>query len=135
MGYPPQGNNVNVPGQVAGDILYFNGTTGKWERTAALKITASGVATPQDQSVFGLLLGRYSAGFAGAAIKFVDTTGGANHPTFLTFQSNDGVDRFLIHNDSIIQFGAYTAGAATDSTGYITVKDLLGNTRKLMVQA
>jgi hypothetical protein len=38
MSYPPQGNNVNVPGQVSGDTLYFNGTTGKWERTGAFKI-------------------------------------------------------------------------------------------------
>lgn len=33
------------------------------------------------------------------------------------------------------RFGVYTAGAATDSTGYITIKDSAGNTRKLMVQA
>lgn len=32
-------------------------------------------------------------------------------------------------------FGSYTAGAATDSTGYITIIDAAGNTRKLMVQA
>jgi len=34
-----------------------------------------------------------------------------------------------------IKFGAYSAGAATDSTGYITILDAAGNTRKLMVQA
>lgn len=34
-----------------------------------------------------------------------------------------------------VKFGAYTAGAATDSTGYITIKDAAGNLRKLMVQA
>lgn len=34
-----------------------------------------------------------------------------------------------------MRFGVYTAGAAADSTGYITVKDSAGNTRKLMVQA
>lgn len=35
----------------------------------------------------------------------------------------------------VFRFGTYTGGAATDSTGYITVKDEAGNSRKLMVQA
>jgi len=35
----------------------------------------------------------------------------------------------------VLKFGTYTGGAATDSTGYITIKDAAGNTRKLMVQA
>jgi hypothetical protein len=34
-----------------------------------------------------------------------------------------------------IKFGTYTAGAATDSTGYIDILDAAGNARKLMVQA
>jgi hypothetical protein len=34
-----------------------------------------------------------------------------------------------------IRFGTYTAGAATDSTGYITIKDAGGTLRKIMVQA
>lgn len=34
-----------------------------------------------------------------------------------------------------VKFGTYTAGAATDSTGYITILDAAGNIRKLMVQA
>lgn len=34
-----------------------------------------------------------------------------------------------------IKFGTYTAGAATDSTGYISILDAAGNARKLMVQA
>ena len=34
-----------------------------------------------------------------------------------------------------VKFGTYTGGAATDSTGYITILDAAGNTRKLMVQA
>jgi len=35
----------------------------------------------------------------------------------------------------VLKFGAYNAGVAGDSTGYITIKDGAGNTRKLMVQA
>ena len=34
-----------------------------------------------------------------------------------------------------VRFGTYAAGAATDSTGYIEIKDNGGTTRKLMVQA
>lgn len=41
----------------------------------------------------------------------------------------------LTSGTGVIKFGSYTAGAATDSTGYITIKDAAGNTRKLMVQA
>ena len=35
----------------------------------------------------------------------------------------------------LLKVGSYTAGAATDSTGYITIKDAGGTSRKLMVQA
>lgn len=35
----------------------------------------------------------------------------------------------------VVKFGTYSAGAATDSTGYITIKDSGGTSRKLMVQA
>lgn len=34
-----------------------------------------------------------------------------------------------------VKFGAYTNTPATDSTGFITILDAAGNTRKLMVQA
>lgn len=44
-------------------------------------------------------------------------------------------DIYLNPNGGVVQFGTYTVGAATDSTGYITIKDAAGNTRKLMVQA
>jgi len=36
---------------------------------------------------------------------------------------------------SHIRFGQYSGGAASDSIGYISVKDAAGNARKLMVQA
>lgn len=35
----------------------------------------------------------------------------------------------------LLSLGSYTAGAATDSTGYITIKDAGGTSRKVMVQA
>lgn len=34
-----------------------------------------------------------------------------------------------------VKFGTYTGTPATDSTGYITIKDAAGNTRKVMIQA
>ena len=35
----------------------------------------------------------------------------------------------------VLKFGTYTAGVATDSTGYVTITDAGGTARKLMVQA
>ncbi len=58
-----------------------------------------------------------------------------------THNQTDGVittgkgDLFLSPAGGEVKFGTYTAGAATDSTGYITIIDAAGNIRKLMVQA
>jgi len=41
----------------------------------------------------------------------------------------------LLGGTDKIKFGAYSAGAASDSTGYILIEDKDGNERKLMVQA
>jgi len=64
---------------------------------------------------------------------------GANasgHPTILAEGSDTNIDLiFTPKGTGNMRFGTYTAGAATDSTGYITVKDSGGTTRKLMVQA
>ena len=55
----------------------------------------------------------------------------------LTIKANetDAAPTIKLKGNEYIYFGTYTAGAATDSTGYITIKDAAGNTRKLMVQA
>lgn len=34
-----------------------------------------------------------------------------------------------------LHLGEYTSGAATDSTGFILIKDAAGNDRKVMIQA
>ena len=39
------------------------------------------------------------------------------------------------HGTGNVKFGTYAAAIATESTGYITIKDAAGNSRKLMVQA
>jgi hypothetical protein len=59
----------------------------------------------------------------------------------LTHDQTDGVittgkgDLFLNPAGGEVKFGTYTSGAATDSTGYITIIDAGGTPRKLMVQA
>lgn len=80
---------------------------------------------------------------AGSAIHFIDgltdalkflynTAGNVYEITSVV----DGKDLALLTTGTgVLKFGTYTAGAATDSTGYITIKDAAGNTRKLMVQA
>lgn len=63
------------------------------------------------------------------AISFVD-------PDAIIGNSTMNKDTYLrTLGTGVIKFGTYTAGAATDSIGYITIKDAAGNTRKLMVQA
>jgi len=42
---------------------------------------------------------------------------------------------FVPNGTGKVKFGTYAAGVATESTGYITILDAAGNTRKLMVQA
>ena len=64
---------------------------------------------------------------------------GANaggNPTILAEGASTDIDlAFTPKGTGTMRFGTYTAGAATDSTGYITIKDSGGTTRKLMVQA
>lgn len=58
---------------------------------------------------------------------------GDNQTRLFSTQANK--DIYLNPNGGKVKFGTYTAGAATDSTGYITIKDEGGTARKLMVQA
>lgn len=55
----------------------------------------------------------------------------ANGATNYSFYGNTGT----FFNAGGMQFGTYTGGAAVTSTGYITIVDAGGTTRKLMVQA
>ena len=47
----------------------------------------------------------------------------------------DGAGDVWLISAGNVRMGTYSAGAATDSTGYITIKDAGGTSRKLMVQA
>jgi hypothetical protein len=78
------------------------------------------------------------SGGTAVIFKYGVTDAGYVNMTATTFglvsYSNRDID--LIPNGTgVVKFGTYTAGAATDSTGYITIKDAAGNTRKLMIQA
>ena len=55
----------------------------------------------------------------------------------LTIYANltDATPTIKLVGNEYVYFGTYSAGAATDSTGYITIKDAAGTVRKLMVQA
>ena len=68
---------------------------------------------------------------AGSFLSFIRTGTDA----ILTGETaNDNIS-LLPTGTGKVKFGTYTAGAATDSTGFITILDAAGNTRKLMVQA
>lgn len=59
-------------------------------------------------------------------------TGGGD---FLILSYDNKDIQFTPNGTGKVRFGTYTGGAATDSTGYITILDNGGATRKLMVQA
>lgn len=77
---------------------------------------------------------------AGYAIAFYD--GSTNYLNIIystpDIQINPLVNKNVFLNPTgtgRVKFGTYTAGAATDSTGYIDIIDAGGTARKLMVQA
>lgn len=114
--------NGNVTGQIAPqtDLVYNAGGTYRhvFKNDAGTHLQVGGsAATPVNY-----------ARIAGA------NAGG--NPTILAEGASTDIDlAFTPKGTGTMRFGTYTAGAATDSTGYITVKDSGGTTRKLMVQA
>lgn len=60
----------------------------------------------------------------------------ASHDLMNPAGSGTDVDLLLdARGAGLLSLGTYTTGAATDSTGYITLKDAGGTSRKIMVQA
>lgn len=51
---------------------------------------------------------------------------------YILIDANEDIKLLPFRN---VSFGTYAAGAATDSTGYIEIRDAAGTLRKLMVQA
>jgi len=77
-------------------------------------------------------------GSASAPVNYIRIAGAntGGNPTILAEGSGTDIDlAFTPKGTGTMRFGTYTVGAATDSTGYITIKDSGGTTRKLMVQA
>ena len=77
------------------------------------------------------------AKFSYAANRSTIAGGNANGDdlTIVCNTADTNGEIFLDTGTDVVKFGTYTEGAATDSTGYITIKDAAGNSRKLMVQA
>ena len=77
-------------------------------------------------------------GSASTPVNYVRIAGAnaGGNATILAEGSSTDIDlAFTPKGTGTMRFGTYTVGAATDSTGYITIKDSGGTTRKLMVQA
>jgi len=101
--------------------------------------------TRSAHSATGVYLGGSSTAEAGLVV--IPTASGVNKLAATGSTTGNAVSLGASGSDSNIdiaitpkgtgnlKFGTYTAGAATDSTGYITVKDSGGTVRKLMVQA
>jgi hypothetical protein len=72
-----------------------------------------------------------------SATSYIQVAGStADQPSVSAQGSASNIDlTFTPKGTGNVRFGTYTAGAATDSIGYITIKDAAGNSRKLMVQA
>lgn len=136
MGYtPPQlevrkitgGWSMFPPTTTTGDdiIIYPNGT----DTTGYIQILGGNTGT--------ILFQAGTTGyfrFLQSGVESIQLKSDATDTTFDSIATNRNL--FLKTNGSgVIKFGTYSAGAATDSTGYITILDAAGNTRKLMVQA
>lgn len=80
---------------------------------------------------------QYVVSYTASATSYLQASGSAADQPALSAQgSGSNIDMlFTPKGTGNVRFGTYTAGAATDSTGYITVKDAGGTVRKLMVQA
>ncbi len=114
--------NGNVTGQILPqtDLVYNAGSTYRhiFRNDAGVHLHVGGAAsTPVNY----------------ARIAGSNAGGG---PTILAEGSDTNIDlAFTPKGTGLVRLGTYTAGAATDSTGYISIKDSGGTTRKLMVQA
>ena len=136
MGYTPPhlevrkvtgGWSVFAPSSTSTDDLriYANTT----DTFGQIKIDGLGTIYLYPQTGYGVVI---SPGGTGTFELVNDS---ANTQAKLTSNISNH-DLFLATTGAgVLKFGTYSAGAATDSTGYVTIKDAGGTTRKLMVQA
>lgn len=122
------------------------GQPGSFTSLTATSLTVNGLSTMTANSASDVLTvtqsgAGYSARFNGLVyavnglIVNGDIAGWANNGTVKIGFTGAGGIQFIPETGQNVQFGAYVAGAATDSTGYIEIKDAGGTIRKLMVQA
>jgi len=114
----------------AGDIVGFpgNATSG----TAGNVLFNGGTATT---GVGGALIfgGGAASGAGGQGGDVVFAAGsGLFLNGFIRFQDSAFTDVMLIDDAGVLNFGTYTAGVVAP-TGYITIKDIGGTTRRLLV--
>jgi hypothetical protein len=70
------------------------------------------------------------AGAKGLRVNVLDTP---NTSDYIVLFEENGTDRFFIDGDGIINFGTHSAIGAETITGYITMKDAGGTSRKIAV--
>lgn len=119
MGYTSSFLDVRTVDANTVDIYLNNVRTFRWERSAGTrtKLYGNNASAPYISIVDGDSIALVS----GDSTRLDIVAGGD-----IELSPHAGFD---------IKFGTYTADAALASTGYITIKDAAGNSRKLMVQA
>ena len=95
-------------------------------------LSASGWLTLQTENVANGVVDVYKDGAPAIHIIRFATSGSDSQ---LQVNETDHSLALIPNGAGLVKFGAYTAGAATDSTGYITISGALGNNRKLIAQA
>lgn len=94
------------------DLLYLSTLGGTIPAGGTLTI-AGALAFGQDTQTISGLFGRYSPAYAGAAHKYLDTSGGNNDPTFIAWQFGaTGIERMRLTNVGGLTL-ATPAGVAT----------------------
>lgn len=135
MGYTPPHLEVR---RASGVVTIYGGSSSGSVTTDDLFLYANLV----DTTPYIKLLGTSSISVRPASVLQIGNSGqdaylsiGYATPDITLTGIADKNISLVTQGTGVVKFGAYTAGAATDSTGYITILDSAGNTRKLMVQA
>lgn len=119
------GWKVYGPSSTTGDDLFIY---------ANLTDTYSQIEIRGDSGIYLRVPNAQKVIIADSAAELLSLSDDATDTIFDTVSGNKNV-YLKPHGTGLVKFGAYTAGAATDSTGYISILDAAGNARKLMVQA
>lgn len=137
-------NSGNYAISTASGSFYWSDLFLTRKAAANLRLGAADAAAPvaQTLSVQGVVAGTANTAGANLTIQGSQSTGSAAGGSII-FQvsplggagsaQNAFATAFQIDADSLVRIGAHSAIAAETVTGYITIKDLAGNTRKVAV--